>query len=179
MSRPTVISRVLKPAESLFAAGERPWARLCRESGARWLQQVRTRPVLVAGLVAAGVGAGCAVYLSFRSTGELSTVAWMPTAIGEWADQNGRLRNLPAYFLLTVPFLVLFLDWRSRLAAAFGVGLFGTVLELAEVFVPGRMVEWQDITWSWAGVAAAWALGEGVRQGVARVGSKPPCAPPS
>jgi hypothetical protein len=179
MSRPPVINRVLKPAEALVAAGEGAWLRLGRERVARWLKDVRTQPVRLAAMAAALVGVGCAIYLSFRSTGELSTVAWMPATVGEWADQHGRLRNLPAYLLLTLPFLALFREWLPRLGAAVGVGIFGTVLELAEVFVPGRMVEWQDVTWSWAGVGAAWILGEGVRQGAVRLGNKRSCAPQS
>jgi hypothetical protein len=179
MSRPPVISRVLKPAEAFLAAGDGLWGREGRERASRWLKELRQHPVRLAGVAVAGVGVGCAMYLSFRGTGELSTVVWMPSAIGEWADQHGRLRNLPAYFLLTLPFLALFQEGRSRLGAAVGVGVLGTVLELAEYFVPARMVEWQDITWSWAGVAAAWALGEGVRQGAARLGNKRTCAPQS
>lgn len=106
------------------------------------------------------LGCGCAMYLSFRSTGEISSVTWMPDAIGQWADQNGRLRNLPAYFLLCCPVLFALQLARARAWAAAALGLFGTILELAEYFVPQRMVEWQDVTWTWAGVLAAWILFE-------------------
>lgn len=112
-------------------------------------------------LAALGLGGACAAYLSLRSTGRLATVPWLPRWAVDWADEHGRLRNLPAYALLTVP--VMLLDARSRVRAwgALAAGLFGTGLEFAEVFVPARMVEWQDIAWTWAGVGAAWLVFEG------------------
>ncbi|WP_414663045.1 hypothetical protein [Horticoccus sp. 23ND18S-11] len=113
------------------------------------------RPALLA--VAVGVvGCACAIYLSWRSTGRLATVPWMPEAVGRWADEHGRFRNLPAYFLLSCPFLLAAPRLGIRAWSALALAVFGAVLELAEYFVPVRMVEWQDIAWSWAGVAAAW-----------------------
>ena len=114
----------------------------------------------VATIAAGLIGCACAVYLSLRGTGRLSTVPWMPHGIGQWADDHGRFRNLPAYFLLACPFLLMARHRRSRFRTMLAIGGFGTVLELAEYFVPVRMVEWQDIAWTWAGAAAAWALVE-------------------
>ncbi len=124
-------------------------------------------------------GGGCAIYLSFRSTGELATVPWLPEAVGNWADQHGRFRNLPAYFLLAIPVLLAMQTPASRLRAVGLVGVFGTVLELAEIFVPRRMVEWQDIAWTWAGAIAAWLILETIRRLIEKSGALLACHRPS
>lgn len=118
-------------------------------------QMARRWPVLLA-ITAGLVGCLCAIYLSWRSTGRLTTVPWMPETVGRWADEHGRFRNLPAYFLLSLPFLLAAPTLGLRARTSLALAGFGAVLELAEYFVPIRMVEWQDIAWSWAGVAGAW-----------------------
>ena len=152
------------------ARPQHPPARSPRAAAARW--RVRARRRLRAfrsarsaadwrAWIAAAVtfvGAGCAVYLCFRGSGELKTVPWLPRAVGEWADQHGRFRNLPAFFLLACPAMLALRDAAPRWQAALALGTFGTLLECGERFVPGRWVEWQDVAWSWAGVGLAWLL---------------------
>lgn len=137
------------------------------------------RTLQTAAFVAAAAGSACAIYLSFRATGDLSSLPWIPESIGRWADDHGRLRNLPAYFLLTLPVLFAVRSAVGRLIAAVAVSLFGTLLELGEFFVPQRMVEWQDVAWTWAGAFAAWAAFETARVLAERFGTFTPCQNPS
>lgn len=135
------------------------------------------RPIVQSALAAGAVaGCGCAVFLSLRPTGALSSLPWMPDAIGHWADVHGRIRNLPAYFLLAWPFLLLASpDAGRRAVAAVMVGVLGTLLEFAERLVPSRWFEWRDILWSWAGVIAAWLVYETVRIARERVRREASC----
>jgi hypothetical protein len=130
-------------------------------------------------VVCAVLGSACAIYLSCRSSSSLASVPWIPRAIGEWADQHGRIRNFPAYFLLACPFLLIGRETYSRVWATIGVGVFGTGLEWAEVFFPGRWVEWQDIAWSWAGAVTALLCFEGGRRVLERVWPGVFCQQPS
>ena len=169
----------MKPL-SLYERAERTWRRgivVAREA-AKPAELRRRIPVIAVGL-AASIGCGCAIYLSIRGTGQVSTVPWMPETIGQWADNHGRLRNFPAYFLLACPFLLLLRAALARLWAIGFVGILGTVLELAEYFVPGRTVEWQDVAWSWAGALAAWALFESVYWVIIRLRTPAACQQPS
>lgn len=126
-------------------------------------QGVSRRVVFPVALVVGGIGCACAIYLCWRPTGQISTVPWIPTGVAEWADRHGRFRNLPAYFLLACPFLVVCGSRRARMWAVLALGVFGTLLELAERFVPGRMLEWQDVAYTWAGVGTAWLCYEALR----------------
>lgn len=58
------------------------------------------------------------------------------------------------------PFLVLLPAFLWRAGAFVGVGLFGTLLEFLQHFLPGRWMEWQDVFWTWAGAMVAWAAFE-------------------
>ncbi len=123
---------------------------------------VRSELPMKIALGAAVAGCVCAIYLTLRRSGELTTVGWMPPAVGRWCDRYGRFRNMPAYFLLACPFLVFVRTPAARVRLMIWLGLFGAALELAQYFVPTRYVEWQDIAWSWVGLAIAWAVFEGV-----------------
>lgn len=141
-----------------------------------WLPRAGLQSALAVGAVA---GCGCAVYLSLRPSGALSSVPWIPEWIGHWADAHGRIRNLPAYFLLAVPFLLLVPPEPVRRAGAAAiVGVFGTLLEFAEHLVPTRWVEWEDILWSWVGVSLAWLLFETIRIARKGVRHRAPCPHP-
>ncbi len=143
----------------------------------RW--QGFRRMVQSASMLAAAIGCVCAVYLCLRHSSDLSTVPWLPKFISNWADHHGRIRNVPAFFLLTWPFMFLFPVALWRVWAVLGLGGFGTLLELAQYFVPTRWVEWQDVMWSWTGVIIAWLLFEAVRGMLERVIVKLPCQQPS
>jgi hypothetical protein len=155
---------------------------LCRMDPQPWVDSLspRRRSLVRFVFVPAGLlGCVCAVYFCWRGTGAVSTIPWMPDAVGQWADSHGRLRNFPAFFLLACPVLPIFSRRVSRLWAAVALSTFGTVLELVEYFIPGRMVEWQDITWSCGGVAVAWVSFEGAHWLIERSGRNSSCHQPS
>lgn len=169
----------VQPAPPRSAAPDAPRSDAMRSRTRDTSDEARRRTTTLLASSAAIVGVACAMYLSLRSTGELASVPWIPDFVGHWADQNGRLRNLPAYFLLTVPVLFTVRDYISRARAVIAVGVFGTVLELAEFFVPRRWVEWQDIAWTWAGAITAWLVFEAARRAAERFGVLTTCHRPS
>ena len=110
-------------------------------------------------------------YLCLRPSGALQTVSWLPDFVAKWADQHGRLRNLPAFALLTAPILIVSNGRSARLKAVVGVAAFSASLECAQYFIPTRMFEWQDIFWSWIGVVLAWSAFEAMRLLLTRIHS--------
>lgn len=113
--------------------------------------------------LAFAVGAVCAVYLTLRRSSDLRTVWWIPYPIARWADYHGRTRNLVAYCLLATPILVLNRDRTRQVKWLAALGIFGTVLEYGQLFIPTRWFEWQDIALTLAGLLASWLLVEGIR----------------
>ena len=102
------------------------------------------------------IGVACALYLTFRADSDLHSVPYMPRALGDWLERNGRFRNFPAYAMLAVPYLLLFRTLRRRALAMLLLAIFGSALEALQYFLPSRWCEWQDAALSVAGVAAAW-----------------------
>jgi hypothetical protein len=109
----------------------------------------RSRPGLALGV--AGVASGVIAVLALRPSPYLTELAWMPEELARWADAHGRLRNLPAFFLLCLALLpALGLRLGGAVALALGLGL-----EAAQLFIPGRYFDPLDLLWSALGVAAA------------------------
>ncbi len=113
------------------------------------------------GLGLLGLLAGA--YLTLRKSSDLATVWWIPRVISRWTDPHGELRNLPAYFLLACPFLVVLKGPRGRITAIILLGIFGTMLECLQLFIPTRWFDLMDIALTWAGLLAAWVLFESFR----------------
>jgi hypothetical protein len=106
--------------------------------------------------VAIIVGLMLGAYLCLRPSGELTTLSWLPDPLERWADRHGRLRNLPAFAALALPFMCVANGRRARRKAFFGLAAFSAGLELAQHFIPTRLCEWQDIMWSWIGLGFTW-----------------------
>jgi glycosyltransferase involved in cell wall biosynthesis len=126
------------------------------------------RGPLMAFVQAAGWGLGllglaAGADLTLRRSSDLATVWWIPRVISRWTDLHGELRNLPAYFLLACPYLAVLRSPRSRIAAIIALGVFGTVLECLQLFIPTRWFDLMDIALTWAGLLLAWISFEGFR----------------
>lgn len=119
------------------------------------------------GLAVLGIVAG--LQLTIRSSSNMETVSWMPGEIAHWCEHHGRLRNLPAFFLLGMPFLIALRRPNQRLIAIAALSLFGAVLELAQLAIPRRWFDWHDITLTWCGLWSAWLLSEIVRGSLKRI----------
>lgn len=103
-------------------------------------------------LVVLALGAVLA-FLALRSSPYLQYVPWMPRRIGVWADHNGIVRNTVAFagFALAVYLLL-----GARLRYVVALGVFGTAIEVAQLWIPGRAFDWRDIVASIVGVLLAW-----------------------
>jgi hypothetical protein len=111
------------------------------------------RPILKLSLVC-GLGALIA-FLALRRSPYLQYVSWMPRGIGVWADANGVLRNTAAFFGFGLAVLLLF---GARTWLVVSLCCFGAAVEVAQIWIPGRVFDWKDIGASIAGVVLAWPL---------------------
>lgn len=92
-------------------------------------------------------------FLALRSSPYVQHLPWMPRWLGEWADTNGIVRNVLAFFALGFAWFVFI---GRRWPHVLGLGGFGLGLEVAQKWIPGRIFDWRDIVASLAGVALAW-----------------------
>lgn len=90
----------------------------------------------------------------------MRTQQWIPPAVAKWADNNPTFRNFPVFALvgflaagaigmpgrLSIPV--------SVLGAAVVAGMFGTALEVAQIWLRGRFFDPNDIAWSVSGAFA-------------------------
>jgi VanZ family protein len=106
-------------------------------------------------LLLAGLALLAMAYLALRSSPFVAEVPWIPTALGEWADRHGIFRNTVAFFALGLfAFGLVGRRWPHALALA----LFATLIEVAQIWIPHRVFDLQDIAASLAGLALAWLL---------------------
>lgn len=106
-------------------------------------------PWFILRLILSGAAVAAIAYLALRGSPWVSEIPWIPSWVGEWADRNGNLRNLPAFAGLTLV-LLWPLGWRT---AALLSAILAVLLECAQVFIAGRHFDWADIGWSLLGVA--------------------------
>ena len=158
----------MKPGDSSPVTSARRRRRHARR------QSVSMRSLLVLFLRTASwigifVGLGLGLYLTLRPSGDFSTIWWIPKRIERWADYYGRLRNVPAFALLAVPFLIIANGRRARRKAIYWLAAFCAITEAAQYFIPNRWCEWQDVACGWAGLAFTWGLFEAGFWGAWRV----------
>jgi hypothetical protein len=85
----------------------------------------------------------------------------MPRGIGIWADRNGILRNVVAFWVLGLGvFLVLGRGGRYVL----GLCVFGIALEVSQLGIRGRVFDWKDIGATLVGIFLAWVIAWLVRR---------------
>ena len=99
--------------------------------------------------------AAVVAFLALRTSPYLQYVPWMPRRIGVWADSNGIVRNIAAFFVLglAAAYLVSRRWWCFAALCAFA-----TAIEVAQLWIRGRVFDWRDILASMAGVTLAWAI---------------------
>ena len=98
---------------------------------------------------------GLIAFLALRTSPYLQYIPWMPRRIGVWADHNGIVRNAAAFFVFA---LVAFLVVGRRPWHVFALCLFATALEVAQLWIRGRVFDWRDIFASIIGILLAWPL---------------------
>lgn len=97
--------------------------------------------------------AAAIAFFALRSSAFLKNVPWLPRPIGVWADQHGISRNIVAFCALGLATFTLI---GSRLWLLVALCVFGTLLEVAQRWIPSRSYDWRDIVASIAGVLLAW-----------------------
>jgi hypothetical protein len=120
---------------------------------------------------AAWAGLAMGGYLTLRPSGQMATIWWIPSVIGQWCDQHGQLRNVPAFFLLAIPFLIALRRFPQRFVAMFALGFLAAFVEALQLALPGRQSEWEDVVLSWTGLLMAWSLSGAVRFSIRRLRS--------
>ncbi len=145
-------------------AGARP-----RESAAARGRSEReqSRSAPPARLVLAAALLASIAFLALRRSPYVDSVPWIPHWLGGWADRHGVVRNVVAFFGLGLACAVL-LGLRVRLFVWLAV--FGTAIEVAQIWIPGRTFDLRDIAATLAGLALAWLAAWSAR-GAARLGA--------
>jgi glycopeptide antibiotics resistance protein len=115
----------------------------------RWPLPYKFKVALVLALAAV------LAFLALRTSPYLQYVPWMPRRIGVWADHNGILRNVAAFFAFAL-FVYLLIGRRAWHVA--GLCLFATAVEVAQLWIRGRVFDWRDIVASIVGVLLAWPI---------------------
>jgi glycopeptide antibiotics resistance protein len=99
--------------------------------------------------------AGVLAFFALRRSPYLQYIPGMPRAVGVWADSNGVVRNTAAFFVLALA-VYLLVGRRGRHVVA--AGLFASAIEVAQIWVRGRVFDWRDIVASLAGILLAWPV---------------------
>ena len=100
---------------------------------------------------------------------------FLPAELRSWVNANDNAANLGAFFLLAsvalrlprlrvrdgsrLPAAVVRLI-ESRLGAVAALMLLVCAIEFAQIFIPGRAADIQDVATGWSGIFAAWLLAE-------------------
>jgi VanZ family protein len=99
----------------------------------------------------------------------MAKLEWMPLLLGKWANENPTFRNFPAFAALAGVFFLTVAAWsgagRAALAfySAVAASVLAVLLELAQLLLPARFFDPDDMAWSMAGAltgaALAWLMG--------------------
>ena len=98
---------------------------------------------------------GVIAFLALRSSPYLQYIPWMPRRLGVWADHNGIVRNIAAFFVFAL-MVFLLVGRHARHVAV--LCLFATGIEVAQLWIKGRVFDWRDILASMAGIFLAWPI---------------------
>jgi hypothetical protein len=107
---------------------------------------------------------GVVLWCAIAPSPDLVKIEWMPRWIGKWADANPTFRNFPAFGILAMVFYAAGFAWfdpargagQCALAfiAAVTASFAAVAMEVAQVRLPGRFFDPDDIAWSMAGALA-------------------------
>ena len=103
---------------------------------------------------------GIIAFFALRTSPYLQYISWLPREIGVWADSNGILRNTAAFFAFA---LVTYLLVGRRGWHVLALALFATAVEVAQLWIRGRVFDWRDIVASIVGVLLAWPVAWALR----------------
>ena len=91
-------------------------------------------------------------------------MAWVPSWLGEWADEYPNFRNFPVFAALSAllffvatlyqPLVTRYGRWRIAFGVFVATGLLGIALEALQLLLPHRWADWRDVFWSVAGTFA-------------------------
>jgi glycopeptide antibiotics resistance protein len=98
---------------------------------------------------------GIMAFFALRTSPYLQYISWLPRPIGVWADHNGILRNTAAFFVFA---LAVYLILGRRTWQVVLLCVFATAVEVAQLWVRGRVFDWRDILASIAGIVLAWPI---------------------
>lgn len=133
--------------------------------------------------IALAAGAtGLILFLGLMPRPDLVRLDVLPTNWARFIDQQYTLRHVAGFFvfhLLLVSVGVFaggLTRFRRRLALAAALSVFALVLELAQIALPHRSVNFEDILASWAGITLAFVLFEGAK--MLRDRARKPSLPP-
>lgn len=139
-----------------------------------------------AALIAALAALGAILFLGLMPRPEIRPLGFLPDPLARFIDAQYTGRHV--FGFLAFHLALLGLGWlgavalgparRARLAGA--LALFAVALELGQLPLPHRSVDFSDILASWAGIALAFVLTEPLLRGLARLRSpSPPPVPPA
>jgi glycopeptide antibiotics resistance protein len=115
-------------------------------------------PILRVALVL--ILAGMIAFFALRTSPYLQYISWLPREIGVWADSNGILRNTAAFFAFA---FVTYLLVGRRVWHILALAVFATGVEVAQLWIRGRVFDWRDIAASIAGILLAWPVAWALR----------------
>ena len=113
------------------------------------------------------------LWCALAPTPDLVRIDWMPRWLGNWADAKPTFRNFPAFGILAMVFYAMGFAWfdpsrgAGQCALAFisamTASFAAVAVEVAQVRLPGRFFDPDDIAWSMAGALCgafvAWLAG--------------------
>lgn len=118
------------------------------------------------------IGLACMFYLTLRPSPDFSSLklpAWLlHSRLIKLADKYGELRNIPAFFLLAIPFRVIFRDRGERWLILALLFLLSLSVEVAQIWIPSRHFDRMDILCSWLGLCLGWGLTAVLQKLIAR-----------
>lgn len=91
-------------------------------------------------------------FFALRPSSNPADLPWLPQWLGWGGEQADSWRNFGAYFFLALAALVALPE--QKLPVLVVLVLLVPGLEALQGFLPDRWLEWTDILWGWAGVAA-------------------------
>lgn len=94
-------------------------------------------------------------FFALRTSPFMQELPWLPGWLSAWADRHWVLRSFVGFFAFG---LLWFVIVSVRPAHAAALALFGTAVEVAQIWIPRRVFDWKDIGASILGVLAAWLV---------------------
>ena len=135
-------------------------ARSRARASARFSHRGRLRLLRVAAVFGA---LAVVAFLALRHSPFVDTLPWMPHWLGGWADQHGVSRNIVAFFALGLGCATLL---GARTGLFVFLAAFGTAIEVAQIWIPGRTFDLRDIAATLAGLALAWIAAWSARRAI-------------